>query len=173
MPLPCVWTAKVKARASQRRYIEISSSGRIRQNPWVCNHRYRRRCSTCLAVLSLPRPFREDRVPAYRRLKRVWILFLRERPAEYFCHLMPIPSIIHNLKLLPRLLARSIAAPIRVPFPRDVAHHSYGSRPRTNHMCFRNEGITVALLRIRQVAPLGSWRSASLVHGGLSMTISM
>src|SRR6266446_5737867 len=25
------------------------------------------------------------------------------------------------------VLARSIAAPIRVPFPRDVSHHSYGS----------------------------------------------
>src|SRR5712672_3613522 len=40
----------------------------------------------------------------------VWILFLRERPAEYFCHTNP--SIIRNLKLLCWLLARPIPAPI-------------------------------------------------------------
>src|SRR6266404_6198441 len=95
--------------------------------------------------------------------KWVWILFLRGRAAEYFCHTNP--SIINNLKPLRWLLARPIPAPIRVPFPRDVASLRW-VRPRPNHMCFRNEGISVAS-PASVTLPLGWRRSASLVHGGL------
>src|SRR6516165_4469027 len=48
---------------------EILSSGRIQQNPSVCNRRYKRRCSTCLDVLFLPHLFLGDRVPVYRPVK--------------------------------------------------------------------------------------------------------
>ena len=39
MPLPCVWTAKVKDRTSTSIY-EIPPSGQIQQNPSVYNRRY-------------------------------------------------------------------------------------------------------------------------------------
>src|SRR5713226_1171576 len=42
-------------------------------------------------------------------------------------------SIIRNSKLLPRLLARPIPAPIRVPSPGDVPQHSYGSVLAQSH----------------------------------------
>src|SRR4029077_18394517 len=48
---------------------EISSSGRVQQNPSVCNRRYKRRCSTCLDVWFLLPPFLGDRVSVYRRAK--------------------------------------------------------------------------------------------------------
>ena len=41
---------------------EIPLSGQIRQNPLMCNRRYRRRCSTCSGVLPSPHPFPGDRV---------------------------------------------------------------------------------------------------------------
>src|SRR5580704_10884687 len=65
MPLPFVWTAKVKARASRVResIYEIRSSGQVRQNPWACNRRYRGQCSTYSDALFLPHHFRGDRVP--------------------------------------------------------------------------------------------------------------
>src|SRR5438477_7007599 len=50
--------------------------------------------------------------------KWVWILFLGEPAAEYFCHTNP--SSIRNLKPLRWLLARPIPAPIRIPLPGDV-----------------------------------------------------
>src|SRR6267143_6927998 len=95
--------------------------------------------------------------------KWVWILFLGERAAEYFCHANP--SIIRNLKLLRWLLARPIPAPIRVPFPSDVPQHLIWVRPRPITRS-RDEEMTVAF-PASFTSPIGWRRSASLVHGGL------
>ena len=52
----------------------------------------------------------------------------------WFCESVPLSIFVISYQSIhysqfeaATLAARSIAAPIRVPFPRDVAHHSYGS----------------------------------------------
>src|SRR5258708_28011398 len=83
----------------------------------------------------------------------VWILVLGERAAEYFCHLIPIHPLFGILKLLPRVLACSIAAPIRVPFPSRRCASLIWVRPRPDHM-LSERGDFRRLLRIRHAAPL-------------------
>src|SRR6202022_474752 len=68
-----------------------------------------------------------------------------------FCESSPLSIFvishqsIHYSHLKPRrwLLARPIAAPIRVPFPGDVPHYSYGS-VLAPIICSRSEEISVA-----------------------------
>jgi hypothetical protein len=75
--------------------------------------------------------FEEIEFGFVERFKWVWILFLGERAAEYFCHTNP--PIIRKLKLLRWLLARPIPAPIRVPFASDAPATPHIGPSSPNH----------------------------------------
>jgi hypothetical protein len=109
---------------------EIPSSGQIRQNPWGCSRRYKRRYSTCLDVLPLPHSFRGDLVPVYRRVQIGLDLVFVRAARRQFSSSRTNPSIIRSLQPLRWLLAR----PNPAPNPRDVPATPHMGPSLPNHM---------------------------------------
>ena len=62
-PLALSYARQRSRRARLPLIYEIPLSEQILQTPWMCNRRYKRRCSTCLDVSPLPHLFQGDRVP--------------------------------------------------------------------------------------------------------------